>query len=243
MTPQYRHAIVIGASSGIGEEIAKQLAAGGCKVAALGRRSNLLRSLADKSGGAILPFEHDVTDYGKIPLLFQEIAAALGGLDLVVYCAGYMPGVGPQEYEFEKDKEIFQINVIGAMAWLDQAAIRFDNVGAGTIIAIGSVAGDRGRAGQPAYNASKAALATFAEALRNRLDSKGVRVVTVKPGPTATPMTESLGLKNMMAANEAAALILRKSAKAGEHYLKLSHRVAFFIIRNIPSPLFRRLKI
>lgn len=236
---QYRHAIVIGASSGIGAELVKQLAASGARVAALGRRRERLDALG---GNSVIPFVHDVTEFDKIPALFQEVTRQLGGLDLVIYCAGIMPEVGPDEFNFEKDQQIIATNLLGAMAWLDQAAIRFGNTGSGSIVAIGSVAGDRGRAPQPAYGTSKAALATYTEALRNRLATRGVKVVTIKPGPTDTEMTAHLGVKKM-SAQQVATIILAKSDKTGEHYVSFMHWLVFAIIKAMPSPIFRRLKV
>lgn len=239
----YKHAIVVGASSGIGAELVAQLAASGCRVAAVARRMDRLEKLAEGSNGAVLPFRHDVAATDEVPALFQEITKQLGGLDLVVYAAGVMPEVGFHEFDFAKDRQMVAVNLLGAIAWLNQAAIRFENTKAGTIVGIGSVAGDRGRAGQPVYNATKAALATYLEALRNRLCRLGVKVVTIKPGPTNTEMTASLHLKGAMDPAEAAKRILAKSAKSGEHYLKPVHRVIFYIVKRIPSPIFRKLKL
>lgn len=239
---RYERTLVIGASSGIGREIASQLAAEGGRVAAVARRKERLEELAS-SFPAIRPYVHDVRSPQEVPSLFQEITLALGGLDLVVYAAGSMPAVGPDEFDFDKDREIFEVNVLGAMAWLDQAAIRFGHAGHGTIVGIGSVAGDRGRAGQPAYNASKAALATYLEALRNRLSAKGVTVTTVKPGPVATEMTAGLAIKKPMRAETAARKILALSGSGRERYLSVAHQAMFAVIRAIPSPLFRRLKL
>ena len=236
-------AIVVGASSGIGEEITKQLAANGSIVAAVARRVDKLEAVAASFQGKVVPVEHDVTQYDKVPDLFQEITQRLGGLDLIVYASGVMPEVGWHEYCFEKDRAMVEVNLLGAIAWLNQAACRFENTKQGTIVALGSVAGDRGRGGQPVYNATKAALATYMEALRNRVGRYGVKVVTIKPGPVQTPMTANLHLKGAMSASEAAKLVLAKSESGGEHYLKFSHKVAFAIIRAIPSWLFRKLKI
>lgn len=239
----YRHAIVVGASSGIGREIALQLAASGCRVGVVARRVDRLEELAAAFPDTVHVAQHDVRDPEAVPALFQELTGRLGGLDLVVYAAGVMPAVGRDEFEFDKDRSIFEVNVLGAMAWLDQAAIRFGATGHGTIVALGSVAGDRGRVGQPAYNASKAALATFMEALRNRLSRKGVTVTTVKPGPVATEMTEGLELKKAMPAETAARLVLAKSGSGREVYLSPVHAAIFAIIRAIPSAVFRRLDL
>jgi len=212
-------------------------------VAAVARRKERLDELASAFPGQVLPYVHDVHVYADIPAIFQKITGDLGGLDLFIYAAGVMPQIGHREYSFDKDREVIEVNVIGAIAWLDQAALRFDNVGHGALVAIGSVAGDRGRLGQPAYNTSKAAIATFMEALRNRLHRRGVKVVTIKPGPIDTEMTADLHLRGAMSAKDAARLILIKSRRSGEHYLKFSHRIIFGIIRNVPSPLFRKLNI
>lgn len=241
--PSYRFAIVVGASSGIGAELVRQLAQSGTKVAAVARREERLHALEASFPDRVAPFMHDVLDTGEVPELFQRITDALGGLDLIVYAAGIMPEVGVHEYDTEKDLSIFATNVDGAIAWLNQAAQRMDRTGHGTIVGIGSVAGDRGRMGQPAYNASKAALATYLEALRNRLDRRGVKVVTVKPGPVQTEMTAHLHFKNAMSAAEAARRILEVSGRTGEHYLKPAHRLAFYIVKRIPSPIFRRMSL
>ncbi len=234
-----KKAIIVGASSGIGACLAERLAKEGWKVAAIARRMDRLQAL----NGDLLLFRHDVTNYQEVPELFQEITKQLGGLDLIVYSAGLMPEVGAHEYSFEKDQKIVEVNVIGAMAWLDQAAIRFENTKHGSIVALGSVAGDRGRSGQPAYNASKAALATYMEALRNRLARLGVHVVTIKPGPVQTEMTSHLHLKNAMPVEVATTKILERIERTGEHYLNPVHAVVFWIIRNIPSPIFRRMSL
>jgi len=243
MPAPYPYAIVVGASSGIGAELVRQLARDGCRVAAFARRRERLEDLANEFPGSVKPFVHDVNDLDSVPTLFADATYWLGGLDLLVYAAGTMPSVGPDEYSQEKDLDIFRTNTLGAVPWLDEASRRFGAVRGGTIVVIGSVAGDRGRRGQPAYNASKAALATFAEALRNRLSQSDVTVTTVKPGPVATEMTAGLGLKGAMPVQDAARRILELAPSGKEVYLKFSHRLVFGILRNLPSWLFRRLPV
>ena len=89
-----------------------------------------------------------------------------------------MPRVGPEEYDTEADAETIAANFTGAVAWLNEAAPRFAKAGAGTIVGISSVAGDRGRRGNPVYGATKAALNAYLESLRNRIEYKGAFVVT-----------------------------------------------------------------
>lgn len=234
----YKHAIIVGASSGIGLELVKQLSASGCKVAGVARRADRLDGMPN-----VIAFKHDATQYDEVPALFQEITKQLGGLDLIVYASGVMPAVGMHEYDFGKDKQMIDVNVLGCIAWMNQAAIRFENTRSGSMVAIGSVAGDRGRSGQPVYNASKAFVASYMEALRNRIARYGVKVVTIKPGPTKTEMTENLHMRGAMDPAQVASVILKKSRKTGEHYVKFSHRLIFWVIKRIPSPIFRKLHV
>lgn len=245
----WKHALVVGASSGMGAALARRLAAGGCQVAVVARREAELAKLCDEinAGGAVRAraYPHDVRCVEETPALFQQIAADLGGLDLVIYAAGVQPRVAPDEYDSEKDRSIVEVNVIGAMAWLNEAARRFERAGAGTIVGIGSIAGDRGRRGNPAYGASKAALEHFLEALRNRLTRKGVSVVTIKPGFIDTDLTKGMpGLFWLISADEAAKKILAAARRGSvTAYVPARWRLVGLIIRHIPSFLFRRMKI
>ncbi len=238
-----KKAIIVGGSSGLGAELAWMLAIDGCKVAIIGRSFEKLNRACLSNPEMISAYEHDVRQIQDVPQLFEEICRDLGGLDLIIYVAGVMPEVAADEFDTSKDRDMIETNFLGCVAWLNEAARRFQDVGAGTIVGIGSVAGDRGRHAQPVYNASKAAMATYLEALRNRLSRQGIKVVTIKPGPIATPMTAHLDQSKMMSAETAAKLILKKMNRGGEHYLKPTHWLIFLIIRHIPSPIFRRLRL
>ena len=192
-----RRGIVIGASDGIGAALARRLAHEGYTLALLARRGDKLESLCSEinqmSGEPrAQAYIHDVADYEKASPLLRRIVADLGGLDLVVFVAGvnYPPG-GIDKYNFENDRRMIEVNLIGAMAWLTPVSQMFQSAKAGQIVGIGSVAGDRGRVGNPGYNTSKAGLATYLEALRNRLTRHGVNVLTVKPGFVQTQMLKA----------------------------------------------------
>ncbi|HRJ26584.1 MAG TPA: SDR family NAD(P)-dependent oxidoreductase [Fimbriimonadaceae bacterium] len=233
--------IIVGGSSGLGAELARQLAARGDEVAILARRADALEAVARFQPDRIRTYPHDVTHTDEAAALFEDICRDLGGLDLLIYAAGIMPQIEPNEFDTEKDQAIFRVNVEGAIAWCNLAATRFQAVGAGTLVGIGSVAGDRGRPGHPAYHASKAALATYLESLRNRLWRSGVRVITIKPGPLDTPMTQHLSMAKMPVA-VAAKKIIRGLNRDGEQYLQLSHRLIFAVLRLLPSAIFRRIR-
>jgi NAD(P)-dependent dehydrogenase (short-subunit alcohol dehydrogenase family) len=246
----WQRALIVGASSGIGEELARQLARSGCKVALVARRKEELTRIASEIDGAggeprALIYAHDVREYECVPALFQQIAHDLGGLDLILYAAGVMPRLADEEYAFAQDRLTIEVNVLGAVAWLNEAAQRFTRAGAGTIVGLSSVAGDRGRRGMPVYCTSKAALNTYLEALRNRVARHGVAVVTVKLGPVATPMTEGLDkLPMVIPASQAAEQILAAAARrATVAYVPGKWRPIMFVLRSIPSAIFKKLNI
>lgn len=246
----FKHALVIGASSGIGAAMARRLAAGGARVALVARRRDRLEELTNSINAAAgeerAVFRvQDVCRTGEAAGLFQDIVRDLGGLDLVVYAAGVMHAVAFDEFDIEKDLDTIAVNLGGAMAWLDPAAERFSRLGGGTIIGIGSVAGDRGRSGNPAYCTAKAGLHTYLEAIRNRVARDGVKVVTIKPGFVETAMTRGLdGLFWLISADRAAEIILRKAGRgAVVAYVPARWRWVMLVIRSIPSFIFRRLKV
>lgn len=250
MSQPWKNAIVVGASSGMGAEIARQLAASGCRVALVARRQEALAILAANINQAAgetraFPYAHDVTLYEEVPALFQRICRDLGGLDAVFYTAGIMPIIGAEEFSFEKDCAIVETNLLGAIAWLNEAAHRFAEAHGGTIVGISSVAGDRGRQGNPAYCTSKAALATYLEALRNRLARRGVHVVTIKPGPVDTPMTRGRSDVPMLIPADVAARAIVRAAQKGvvTAYVPWKWRPIMFVIRSIPSFIFRKMKL
>ncbi len=234
--PTWKRALVVGASSGIGEAVARDLLAAGTQVACVSRRG-----ICPEGG---IGFAHDVHDIDSVPALFAEITQTLGGLDLIVYAPGIMPAVAPDEYDTAKDADIIAVNLTGAIAWLNPAAVRFEKARAGTIVGISSVAGDRGRRGNPVYGATKAALNAYLESLRNRIERAGAFVVTVKPGPVQTPMTAGLKMPGMIPADQAAREILAAATgKVRVAYVPGKWRVIMAVIRAIPAPLFKYLNI
>ena len=250
MGSSFKHALVIGASSGIGEALARRLGADGAKVALVARRRPELERIAAEIDAAAgepraVVRAHDVRDTEEVPELFQGIARELGGLDLVVYAAGTMPQVAFDEFDPAKDLDMLAVNLAGAVAWLDPTAERFSRLGRGTIVGIGSVAGDRGRSGNPVYGTSKAGLHTYLEALRNRVARDGVRVVTIKPGFVDTAMTRGVdGLFWLISADRAAGIILSRARRGVVcAYVPARWRLVMWVIRAIPSVVFRRLKV
>jgi short-subunit dehydrogenase len=238
-----KRAVVIGASSGIGAALAVELAQSGYTVAALAPYEGELKKTAEGGNGRILTYTHDVTNYDEIPALFQQIVHDLGGLDLVAYIAGVQPVVDLDEYNFEKDAAMIRVNLLGAIAWLNQAAIRFERAKTGHILAISSIAGDRGRVGSPVYNTSKAGLSTYLEALRNRLTRQGVTVTTIKFGFVNTALLENAAKTFWVISPEEAARQIHKAIQKKRQtvYAPARWGLVSLIIRHIPSFIFRRM--
>lgn len=245
-----RRGIIIGASDGLGAALARRLAHEGYSLALVARRKEKLDALCDEihqtvNGPRMYAYVHDVGDYQKTPALLRKIVAELGGLDLVIFAAGinYPPG-GIDKYNFENDRQMIEINLIGAMAWLSPVAEMFQSARSGQIVGIGSVAGDRGRVGNPGYNTSKAGLATYLEALRNRLTRHGVNVLTVKPGFMKTQMVAAAqGSTPFMIPPEKAADDIVKAMKKRKQtvYTASIWRWIMLAIQHTPSFIFRRL--
>jgi short-subunit dehydrogenase len=241
---------VIGASDGIGAALAQRLAREGYTLALLARRKDKLEAVCtginQAAGDArARAYVHDVADHEGAPDLLRRIVAELGGLDLVVFVAGvnYPPG-GIDKYNFENDRRMIEINLIGAMAWLSPVAEMFQAANAGQIVGVSSVAGDRGRVGNPGYNTSKAGLSTYLEALRNRLTRHGVNVLTVKPGFVETEMVKAAQGPTpfMIPVEKAVDDIWRAMQKRRQIiYTPGLWRWIMLAIRHTPSFIFRRL--
>ena len=237
--------VIVGASSGIGRALALELADPARKLGLVARRAVELDEVAAevrRKGGHA---EIEVCDAADVPAAeaaWQALKDRLGGVDAIVYAAGVMPHVDVDEFNTAKDQQMIAVNVIGAMAWLNCAARDFQTAGRGVICGIGSVAGDRGRRPSPAYGASKAALHTYLESLRNRLWLHGVRVVTIKPGPVDTPLTHGRGPMPLMVAASIAARRIAAALEGGPEvvYVAWQWRYIMLILQHIPSVIFRR---
>jgi short-subunit dehydrogenase len=244
-----RRGIIVGASAGIGAALARKLAKEGYVVALIARRKDKLNTLCAEINSAekealAFPYAHDAANYAEVPDLLRKIIADLGGLDLLVFMAGVNFPPGLTHYNFEDDRKMIEVNLIGAMAWLNPVAEMFQNAKAGQIVGISSVAGDRGRIGNPGYNTSKAGLTTYLEALRNRLTRHGVHVLTVKPGFVNTEMVKAAqgGTPFMISPEQAAEDIYKAMRKRKQViYTAPIWRWIMLIIQHIPSVIFRRM--
>ena len=147
-------AIIVGASSGIGRELAMLLSCHGYLVGVTGRRRDLLADLADNSSGSIISEAFDVADMEAMQRGLATLIERLGGLDLLVISAGV--GHINADLGWEAERDTIAVNVEGFAAAANIAVHHFLAQGTGHLVAISSIAGLRGSGDAPAYNASKA---------------------------------------------------------------------------------------
>ena len=185
-----RHALVTGASSGIGRGLALALGGRGVHVVVAARRRDRLDELVreiDALGGRGEALVLDVSDGDATFAAVHALDARLP-LDLVVANAG-IGGVTPgKKLEWTRVKAILETNLVGAAATLSGALPGMVERGDGRVVAVASVAGFRGLPRFGAYSASKAALITLCESLRIDLHGTGVSVTTVCPGYVQTEL-------------------------------------------------------
>jgi short-subunit dehydrogenase len=185
------HVLVTGASSGIGEAIARELASAGAKLTLVARRRDLLDKLAAELGEGHRVI---VADLAR-PERADTLAAEVGDVDVVVNNAGVQivgrtVGTPPEDGE-----NLLRVNVFAPMRLILAVLPAMVARGSGTIVNIASLAALAPAPGMFYYNASKAALAAASEALRGELRGTGVNVVTVYPGPVRTAMEQAAWTK------------------------------------------------
>ncbi|MCI0704709.1 MAG: SDR family NAD(P)-dependent oxidoreductase [Planctomycetia bacterium] len=213
-------AIVTGASSGIGWELAKQLAAEGCKVGLIARREAPLRELASliaSAGGIALALVTDVGQREQVESAFANVREQLGPVDLVIANAGVGRPTLCDPVNMTDVEDTFRINLLGMIYTLSAALPEMLSRGSGHLVGISSLAGYRGLPCESAYCASKAAVNVYLDGLRMHLRKTGVRVTTICPGFVKSPMTETnkFYMPQLMEADYAAKRILR-AIKAGK---------------------------
>ncbi len=179
---------IIGASSGIGEALALALLRRGARVALSARRAGALHALAAEHHDArALPF--DLTDRAAFSRAQDELCAAWGGIDLVVFSAGAYAPMRAWELDSDRIDQLIDINLRAPMAASARLIPLFLRQKSGALAFVSSVAGYRGLPKAVAYGPTKAALSNFAETLYFDLAPLGVSVFLINPGFVATPMT------------------------------------------------------
>lgn len=185
------HVFITGASSGLGQALARHYAVLGAKLGLVARREAGLTTLAAELPGTAAIYPLDVREPAKLQEAARDFINRFGVPDIVIASAGVSCGTLTEHAE---DLNVFQavmdINVMGMVNTFQPFVAAMRERGRGTLVGIASVAGARGLPGGGAYSASKAATISYLESLRVELHGSGVDIITICPGYIETPLTD-----------------------------------------------------
>ena len=234
-----KRAIVIGASSGIGREVAKLLIQEGGTLGVAARRIELLQDI-----GNVEVEQIDVTTEDA-PARLRSLIEKLGGMDLFFYASG----IGKQNRELQQDIEIatMQTNALGFTRMIGEAYRYFAEQGAGHIAAITSIAGTKGLGPAPAYSATKAMQNVYLQALEQQAHARGLRIrfTDIRPGFVDTALLSGDFHYPMMLKPQKVACEIIRAINARKHIrvIDWKYRLLTAVWRTIPIFLWRRIKL
>ena len=239
-----KKAIIVGASSGIGLEVAKLLLSDGWQLGIAARREELLQTLKAKAPERIEIMTIDVTkpDAGEKLLALID---RLGGMDLYFHASG----IGKQNRTLEEDIELntMETNAVGFTRMIGTAYRYFAQQGKGHVAAITSIAGTKGLGPSPAYSATKALQATYLQALEQQAHQRGldIRFTDIRPGFVDTALLAGNFKYPMLMKPETVARDIVRSIYRKRHVRVIDgrYRIMTFFWRLIPNWIWRRLKL
>jgi decaprenylphospho-beta-D-erythro-pentofuranosid-2-ulose 2-reductase len=248
MTQQPQRIVILGAASAIAEAVARVWAATGARLVLVGRDASRLDAIgADlKTRGASeaisWPLDCATADAAaELP----KIVAALGGLDTLLLAYGDLGDQAEMERNPAAAAKLIQTNFTSAVGWCLATAATLQTQHAGTLIVIGSVAGDRGRRSNFIYGATKGGLGRLVEGIAHRLAPHGARAVLIEPGFIDTPMTAGFKKGLLWAKPEQIAPAIAAAAERGGPviYVPGFWRLIMLVIRHLPTFIFNKLNI
>jgi hypothetical protein len=241
-----RKILIVGATSTIAEQTARRFAAAGDALFLTGRNEERLAAIADDLGVRGAPTVGtqvmDADDLAAHGPMIDAAETALGGLDTVLVAYGTLPDQAACAADPAAAVAAWHTNAVSVIALLTDIANRFERQAHGTIAAISSVAGDRGRASNYVYGSAKAGLNAFMDGLRHRLFAAGVQVVNIRPGMVDTPMTADFDKGPLFASPEKVGADIHKAIEKGTPvcYTPGFWRLIMAIIRAVPRAIFHR---
>ena len=234
-----KRAIVIGASSGIGREVAMLLMKDGWTVGVAARREEPLRALGAAAWQQIDVTQDDATER------LRQLIATLGGMDLFFYASG----IGKQNRELREDIELatMQTNALGFTRMVGEAYRYFAEQGSGHIAAITSIAGTKGLGPAPSYSATKAMQNVYLQALEQQAHARGlnIRFTDIRPGFVDTALLSGDFHYPMMLKPEAVAKDIVRAIRNRRHIrvIDWKYRLLTAVWRRIPRCVWRRMKL
>jgi NADP-dependent 3-hydroxy acid dehydrogenase YdfG len=242
--------VILGASSAVARAFAREAASHGAALVLAGRDMEDLEhqaaDLAIRYGVPAMPMRFEARDLATHAGFVAECRRRAGdGLLNVFLAFGVMPDQAAADADPEVAAGMVEANFTGAASVLGALAPVLEAQRGGTVIALGSVAGDRGRKRNFLYGATKAALLVYLQGYAARLSGAGVRVLCIKAGPVDTGMTWALPKLPFMASPRgfAAAAWQRAGKGGGSAYLPGIWWPVMTIIRLLPTPIFNKLNI
>lgn len=192
-------ALVTGASSGIGEGIALELAKAGATVALSARRADRLAGLVaqiEAAGGKAIALPGDMVVEAEAIRAVEDTVAQLGRIDILVNSAGVMQAGGVENADLAEYRRVFDINVFGTLYCCRAAVPHMLAQGEGDIVNITSLAGRKGGPQTNAYSASKHAANSMTDAMRQELGDRNIRVSILMPGATKSEVADNISDPN-----------------------------------------------
>jgi hypothetical protein len=193
-------AVVTGASSGIGAELARALAQRGMRVALVARRSERLEALAKEIGaaaGQARAWVCDVGERAQVEATARALLGAWGRVDLLVNNAGFLNHVLFKDQDVSEIERMIRVNYLGAVYWIKALLPVLRERGAAWIVNVSSFAGVIPQPDEAAYSASKFALTALSEALTYEFEPLGIHVMAVHPGLVRTEMIDARTLARL----------------------------------------------
>jgi decaprenylphospho-beta-D-erythro-pentofuranosid-2-ulose 2-reductase len=240
--------VVLGATSGIALEVERQLALQGCELLLVGRSQQRLAELqvdlAVRGARQVFTYAADLACVQHHAAIFDFARHTLPDFDTVLLAYGSMRDQKDSETSVDVLLGELQVNFVSASAILTLFAAELERRRTGCLAAITSVAGDRGRRSNYVYGSAKGALSLFLQGLRSRLHAAGVSVITIKPGPVQTSMTDHLPNAARFADPEQVARDIVHALERRSPDVLYTPRVWRYImsgVRQIPETIFKRL--
>jgi len=230
-------AIIIGASSGIGRELAKILAREGYEIGIVARRQDLLASLQKEIHSPIFIKQADISHPEEAMAFVETLIQEMGGVDLAILSSGV--GFLNPDLDWNKDKETIEVNVLGFCAMANVFMKHFLSQGQGHLVGISSIAALRGSG---CYSASKAFVSNYLEGLRHQMAKKqrSISITDIQPGFVATAMAKGVTFW-VTPVEQAAEMIVQAIQKKRTHaYISPRWRLVAWLLKSAPNFIYDR---